>query len=246
MRCAACFTEIEPAVIEVAGAACQTCGATFDAGAPPRAGASDRPPIQLVDRADGGAGGPCPRCATPLVASPLGDGACTLLACESCGGAFVDVEGLAWAEGHPTELPRADATASPAHASPSLDKYVACPRCRTLMSRRVFGKRSGVVVDVCAAHGTWFDAGELERGASFLASGGLARVARSEAEERRDRARDPRVVRAQAEAQAALAGEAAREGRELGRWEGRWETRWHARDVRAAGGFLAWLRSLLD
>lgn len=56
----------------------------------------------------------------------------------------------------------------------------------------------------------------------------------------------PRVVRAQAEAQAALVGEAAREGRELGRWEGRWETRWEARDVRAAGGFLAWLRSLLD
>ena len=40
-------------------------------------------------------------------------------------------------------------------------RYKPCPECRDLMRRLNFGKRSGVIVDVCNAHGTWFDRGEL-------------------------------------------------------------------------------------
>jgi Zn-finger nucleic acid-binding protein len=36
-----------------------------------------------------------------------------------------------------------------------------CPRCREPMTRRTFREGIGIVVDVCAEHGTWFDAGEL-------------------------------------------------------------------------------------
>jgi Zn-finger nucleic acid-binding protein len=39
-----------------------------------------------------------------------------------------------------------------------------------------FGKVSGVIVDVCRDHGTWFDGGELTRVVAFAAGGGLART----------------------------------------------------------------------
>jgi hypothetical protein len=41
------------------------------------------------------------------------------------------------------------------------------------MARMIFGQRSGVVVDVCRAHGTWFDAGELDAVLEFVRFGGL-------------------------------------------------------------------------
>jgi Zn-finger nucleic acid-binding protein len=41
------------------------------------------------------------------------------------------------------------------------------------MARMNFGKRSGVIVDACRMHGTWFDAGELESVLEFVAAGGM-------------------------------------------------------------------------
>jgi Zn-finger nucleic acid-binding protein len=41
------------------------------------------------------------------------------------------------------------------------------------MARMTFGQRSGVIVDVCRAHGTWFDAGELDAVMAFVRGGGL-------------------------------------------------------------------------
>ena len=49
--------------------------------------------------------------------------------------------------------------------------YLACPVCRRTMNRQNFMRRSGVIVDQCLDHGTWFDRGELERAAAFVASG---------------------------------------------------------------------------
>lgn len=45
------------------------------------------------------------------------------------------------------------------------------------MSRRNFGRSSGVIVDVCEAHGTWFDAEELPSILWFVASGKMAESA---------------------------------------------------------------------
>ena len=53
--------------------------------------------------------------------------------------------------------------------------YIKCPVCGDMMNRVNFGRRSGVIVDVCIDHGTWFDAEEIDRVAAFIASGGLAR-----------------------------------------------------------------------
>ena len=55
-------------------------------------------------------------------------------------------------------------------------RYVPCPLCAKLMNRINFGKRSGIVLDSCAKHGTWFDADELRRVVEFVRDGGLDRA----------------------------------------------------------------------
>ena len=68
-------------------------------------------------------------------------------------------------------------------------RYVPCPECGKIMNRINFAKRSGVVLDGCAKHGTWFDADELRRVVEFIRGGGLDKQRASErmylAEERR-------------------------------------------------------------
>lgn len=51
--------------------------------------------------------------------------------------------------------------------------YARCPTCSQPMSRMNFGTRSGIVVDVCRAHGTWFDRGELDAVLDFVREGGI-------------------------------------------------------------------------
>jgi len=68
-------------------------------------------------------------------------------------------------------------------------RYVPCPECGKLMNRINFAKRSGVIIDGCAQHGTWFDADELRRVVEFIRKGGLDQLRAHEkmflAEERR-------------------------------------------------------------
>jgi len=52
--------------------------------------------------------------------------------------------------------------------------YIRCPACGATMNRRNFARTSGVVVDICTRHGTWFDRDELGAVLDFIASGGLA------------------------------------------------------------------------
>jgi Zn-finger nucleic acid-binding protein len=54
--------------------------------------------------------------------------------------------------------------------------------CADLMNRVNFGKRSGVIVEVCKPHGVWFDKGELTRAIEFVAAGGLVETKRREEE----------------------------------------------------------------
>jgi Zn-finger nucleic acid-binding protein len=68
------------------------------------------------------------------------------------------------------------------------------------MLRKNFRESSGVVVDVCAAHGVWFDRGELAKVIEFAGTGALAEAdrriaARAEARRRLDAwGRDLRAV----------------------------------------------------
>jgi Zn-finger nucleic acid-binding protein len=59
------------------------------------------------------------------------------------------------------------------------------------MLRKNFRESSGVVVDVCAAHGVWFDRGELAKVIEFASTGALAEAdrritARADAKRRLD------------------------------------------------------------
>jgi Zn-finger nucleic acid-binding protein len=118
----------------------------------------------------------CPHCETPL--RYLRIGKVELAECEKC-------DGL-WLENSQFETVCADreqqaallGTAVPISTTVPIKpvKYVKCPVCQTLMHRQNFSGASGVVIDVCKAHGTWFDAEELQRIIAFIRGGGLERA----------------------------------------------------------------------
>jgi Zn-finger nucleic acid-binding protein len=44
------------------------------------------------------------------------------------------------------------------------------------MTPTQFSRRSGIIIDICRAHGVWFDRDELRRIVDFIRAGGLARA----------------------------------------------------------------------
>jgi Zn-finger nucleic acid-binding protein len=61
--------------------------------------------------------------------------------------------------------------------------YLRCPICSQFMNRVNFAHCSGVIVDVCMPHGTWFDKDELRRIIEFIRAGGLDQARAREIEE---------------------------------------------------------------
>jgi Zn-finger nucleic acid-binding protein len=129
----------------------------------------------------------CSECgeALELMREPSG----SLLACRRCGGQFVEhallrslieqyeTTALAFPDA-PYHRPVPKAVLERVHYRP-------CSLCQQMMNRKNFGGSSGVIVDVCAKHGTWFDAGELPQILEFVKSGGLVRERLREAERKR-------------------------------------------------------------
>ena len=70
--------------------------------------------------------------------------------------------------------------------------YRRCPRCSKVMNRTRYALGSGVVLDVCKDHGTYFDRGEMARICAFIEGGGLTRARRREAETLKEDIRDAR------------------------------------------------------
>lgn len=119
---------------------------------------------------------PCSDCRAPLtvIREPAG----SLLSCRKCGGQFVEHALLRHLLEKQEQIGQAFADAPyqrPAKASLERVQYRPCPVCEQRMNRKNFGGASGVIVDVCARHGTWFDAGELPQVLTFVKSGGLVR-----------------------------------------------------------------------
>jgi Zn-finger nucleic acid-binding protein len=50
------------------------------------------------------------------------------------------------------------------------------------MNRQNFGRRSGVIIDVCKGHGVWFDQRELQSVLAFVDAGGLEQARHAEQE----------------------------------------------------------------
>ena len=107
--------------------------------------------------------------------------------CSECHGIFLDHVAVqrvvtdrqqARAEALMGVLPRQEAAS--ALPKPGQKMYVKCPICSTIMNRRLFSAGSGVIIDVCRAHGAFFDAGELPRVIEFVMKGGLEQAQKKE------------------------------------------------------------------
>jgi len=141
----------------------------------------------------------CPRCAVPLIVLKVGKR--TIHECKACGGLWVsniafqeictDQEQQQLVMGFDFNPP---VQADTAHSS-SARTYIPCPECGKLMNRKLFADCSGVIVDWCKAHGTWFDRDELKRIVQFILAGGLNKSREREKmklEEERQKVRDER------------------------------------------------------
>lgn len=143
----------------------------------------------------------CPDCRRPLDAVQLASSAAPvhLGRCPDCLGLFLGSGGIetllsrgvgpVWEVNRPLldALGEAPRTA----ASPPPVRYRPCPCCGELMNRSLYGKRSGVIVDRCMAHGLWLDAGELRQLLEWSRAGGqLHTQERLEQDEREQERRE--------------------------------------------------------
>ena len=118
----------------------------------------------------------CPRCRTEMKLIAVGSS--SLRECPQCEGLWVDVESFNNICADREQQSAVLGAASPAPSSElktdeSRVRYVPCPECGQLMNRINFARCSGVVVDVCKGHGTWFDRDELRQIVEFIRAGGL-------------------------------------------------------------------------
>jgi Zn-finger nucleic acid-binding protein len=136
---------------------------------------------------------PCPRCTTVLHARCVGD--IVIDECGTCLGVFLDHVAIkrvvidraqSRAEALLGALPRSEVRALPATGQ---KMYLPCPVCRTVMNRRLFATGTGVIIDVCRTHGTFFDAGELPLIIDFVMNGGLEKAQKKDIERMREAAR---------------------------------------------------------
>ena len=100
--------------------------------------------------------------------------------CEKCGGIWLDVLSFEKICADREQQSAVLGTASnvPGHyidisPDPIKVRYIPCPQCGQLMNRMNFAHCSGVIVDVCRGHGTWFDRDELREIIEFIRRGGL-------------------------------------------------------------------------
>jgi Zn-finger nucleic acid-binding protein len=139
--------------------------------------------------------GACPRCRKELVVEDYAD--TPLDECVQCGGVFVEawiLDRLAAAREARMSL-AISLPDRPLHRETEV-RYLKCPRCSALMNRKIFGRSSGIAVDVCKDHGMWFDAGELAAVITFIEGGGLERAKKRADAERAEEARKLKNQRA--------------------------------------------------
>lgn len=141
----------------------------------------------------------CPVCGSKqhLVSRALGSESLSVFECPLCAGMWLSGQTFQALEERARQR---QLSWTPERASGTSERlelgnaseplYRPCPDCKKLMNRRNYGRRSGVIVDVCSEHGAWFDLGELARILSWIRDGGLAHaqeqeLIRTQAESRR-------------------------------------------------------------
>ncbi len=118
----------------------------------------------------------CPRCKLELKAVVVGTS--SLQECPKCEGIWVDGDTLQQICNDREQQAAVLGMAVPLATGSTTEleakiRYLPCPKCHRLMNRVNFAHCSHVVVDVCTAHGTWFDRDELRRIVEFIRGGGL-------------------------------------------------------------------------
>lgn len=140
---------------------------------------------------------PCPRCKSDTKAIVLGKTA--LRECPRCEGIWADTAALQHivADREQQAAVLGVALPMPAPKSVPLEKirYLPCPVCRKLMHRVNFAKCSNVIVDVCKAHGTWFDKDEMRRIIEFIRAGGFEQARANEMAELERQRREVEAAR---------------------------------------------------
>lgn len=130
---------------------------------------------------------PCPSCKKKtLERKELGETAVN--ECPDCHGLWIGVECFerlcADREKQSAVLGMPGEAAAPGRANLDLKvRYVPCPVCEALMHRMNFAKCSGVIIDVCKGHGSWFDRDELRHIVEFIHAGGLDQAREKEKRE---------------------------------------------------------------
>lgn len=124
------------------------------------------PPVEVPAPAEPApAPGPrCPRCRQPLALRTEADVSAHL--CLGCGGLWVNAAQAALTRAHGAASALRALAEDAARRAPfgggTATFNVGCPECNGTMERMAH-QRSGIVVDLCHEHGTWFDRGELQR-----------------------------------------------------------------------------------
>lgn len=131
----------------------------------------------------------CPRCRVPLFHQVCSS--YPVEACAECMGLWIAHETLEHiyrdapkgvAPVRVEEIAVADPSAAAERVGPRAAAYIPCPVCGKMMNPTNYARRSGVIIDICREHGTWFDADELNKILAFNASGGVEEARRRELE----------------------------------------------------------------
>jgi len=125
-------------------------------------------------------------------------GSASLLECSNCEGIWVDIETLRQICADREKQAAVLGMPGPPEGPMELEKnirYVPCPVCHQLMNRVNFAHCSHVIVDVCKAHGTWFDKDELRRTVEFIRGGGLEKARMQQLEQIKDEQRNLEATR---------------------------------------------------
>ena len=126
---------------------------------------------------------PCPACGVLMPSHAVGGVAVN--ECPACHGLWAPGESFGVLVQRATEA-RGERSESEEPVAPRVDganplsqgiTYRSCPVCDVHMNRRNYGRSSGIIVDLCTAHGTWLDADELEQIAGYILSGRAERKA---------------------------------------------------------------------
>lgn len=128
----------------------------------------------------------CPKCAVPLKHILVGD--VYLCECDTCNGLWLDKDtfsSICEEKSNQEQILAYDrlmVTVANCETEQDGWRYLPCPECGEIMLRKNFLGCSGVIIDWCNSHGTWFEYKELQQIVQFIQSGGLLKAKNREIE----------------------------------------------------------------